>query len=58
MNPWNIIQKLESNNSSLFKQDVIEQEMDSVFILGATMCLDPLVTFGVKQVPIREGADG
>ena len=54
MNPWNIIQKLESNNSSLFKQDVIEQEMDSVFILGATMCLDPLVTFGVKQVPFSE----
>ena len=24
MNPWNIIQKLESNNSSLFKQDVIK----------------------------------
>ena len=54
MNPWNIIQKLESNNSSLFKQDVIEQEMDSLFIHGATKCLDPLVTFGVKQVPFSE----
>jgi DNA ligase-1 len=54
MNPWNIIQKLESNNSSLFKQDVIEQEMDSVFIDGAKKCLDPLITFGVKQVPFSE----
>ena len=54
MHPWNIIQKLESNNSSLFKQDVIEQEMDSLFIEGAKMCLDPLVTFGVKQVPFSE----
>ena len=54
MHPWNIIQKLESNNSSLFKQDVIEQEMDSLFIEGAQMCLDPLVTFGVKQVPFSE----
>jgi DNA ligase-1 len=55
MNPWNIIQQLESNNSSLFKQDVIKANIDNQeFITGATMCLDPLVTFGVKQVPFSE----
>ena len=55
MNPWNIIQELESNNSSLFKQDVIKANIDNQeFITGATMCLDPLVTFGVKQVPTTD----
>ena len=55
MNPWNIIQKLESNNSSLFKQDVIKENIDNeVFIAGAKLALDPLVTFGVKQVPFSE----
>ena len=55
MNTWNIIQELESNNSSLFKQDVIKANIDNQeFITGATMCLDPLVTFGVKQVPTTD----
>ena len=58
MNPWNIIQKLESDNSSLFKQSVIQDNLDNEeFITGATMCLDPLVTFGVKQVPTTD-SDG
>ena len=55
MKPWNVIQELESNNSSLFKQDVIKANIDNQeFITGATMCLDPLVTFGVKQVPTTD----
>ena len=55
MRPWEIIQKLESDNSSLFKQSVIKENLDNEeFILGAKMCLDPLVTFGVKQVPFSE----
>ena len=54
-NPWNVIQKLESDNSSLFKQSVIKDNLDNVdFIEGAKMALDPLVTFGVKQVPFSE----
>ena len=55
MQPWNVIQKLESDNSSLFKQSVIKDNIDNVdFIEGAKMALDPLVTFGVKQVPFSE----
>ena len=51
MTPYKIIQQLESNNSSLFKQSVLADNMDNAeFIAGAKMCLDPLVTFGVKQV--------
>jgi len=52
---FKVIQKLESDNSSLFKQSVIKDNLDNEeFILGATMCLDPMVTFGVKQVPFSE----
>ena len=55
MKPWNVIQELESNNSSLFKQDVIKANIDNQeFITGAKKCLDPLITFGVKQVPFSE----
>jgi DNA ligase-1 len=52
MNPWNIIQALEADNSILAKQVILKDNIDNAeFIEGATMCLDPLVTFGVKQVP-------
>tara|TARA_B100000579_G_scaffold143300_1_gene116338 strand:- start:662 stop:1936 length:1275 start_codon:yes stop_codon:yes gene_type:complete len=54
-NPWNIIQKLESDNSSLFKQSVIKDNLDNeLFIAGARLALDPMITFGVKQVPFSE----
>ena len=50
--PWKIIKQLESDNSRLFKEDVIKQHLhDSTFQEGLAMCLDALVTFGVKQVP-------
>lgn len=72
MNPWNYIQKLEADNSSLAKQAILKKALaynadktgtvadfcDNDFIFGVQKALDPLVTFGVKQVPIREGADG
>ena len=55
MNSWNIIQQLEADNSSLAKQAIIKANISNTeFVAGATMCLDPLVTFGVKQVPISE----
>ena len=52
MKPWKIIQKLESDNSRLFKEGVIQDNLDDVVLQeGLSMCLDALVTFGVKQVP-------
>jgi len=58
MNPWNIIQKLESDNSRLFKESVVAEHIDNTeFVKGAQYALDPLVTFGVQQVPVSE-ADG
>jgi DNA ligase-1 len=56
MEAWKIIQELESDNSSLFKQSVLEQHIGAFgnkeFVEGLQLCLDPLVTFGVKKVPI------
>ena len=50
--PWKIITELESDNSRLFKEGVIEKHInDKPFQEGLVMCLDPLITFGVKQVP-------
>ena len=51
---YNIIQELESNNSRLFKEDVIKREAEAnndLFFEGCRLALDPLVSFGVKQVP-------
>ena len=52
LKPWRIILELESDNSRLFKEGVIEKYLNELeFQEGLGMCLDPLVTFGVKQVP-------
>ena len=50
--PWEIIKILESDNSRLFKEKIIAENLQSKqFQNGLKMCLDPLVTFGVKQIP-------
>ena len=52
--PQEIIAKLEADNSRLAKEAVIQEAMEQgldEFFEGVRMCLDPLVTFGVKQVP-------
>ena len=52
--PQDIIAKLEADNSRLAKEAVIQKAMEEgldEFFEGVRMCLDPLVTFGVKQVP-------
>ena len=53
--PWKIIKELESDNSRLFKEGVVENNLNNLdFQEGLSMCLDPLITFGVKQVPESE----
>ena len=51
---WKIIKELESNNSRLFKEGIIEkiakQDNDEFFI-GCKLALDKLVSFGIKQIP-------
>ena len=54
--PQDVIAKLEADNSRLAKEQVILEAMEEgldEFFEGVRMALDPLVTFGVKQVPER-----
>jgi len=61
MESWQVIQKLRSDNSRIFKETVILGEIGSeneVFFAGAKLTLDKLVTFGVKQVPEKTENEG
>jgi DNA ligase-1 len=52
--PQTIIRNLEENNSRLEKEKILQVAADEglpEFFDGLRMALDPLVTFGVKQVP-------
>ena len=52
-----IIEELQSDNSRLVKESIIQREVlakNDIFFEGCKLALDPLVTFGVKQVPTRD----
>lgn len=56
--PDAIIRNLEEHNSRLDKEAILyaaAEEHLAEFFEGLRMALDPLVTFGIKQVPLREG---
>jgi DNA ligase-1 len=55
--PDYVIRQLEIHNSRLDKEAILEaamQESLDEFFDGVRMCLDKLVTFGVKEVPAKE----
>ena len=59
MSPWKIIQELESDNSRLFKESVVADHIDNAdFTWGLRQALDPLITFGVKDVPEKKDPTG
>jgi DNA ligase-1 len=54
MQPWKIIQELESDNSRLKKESIIKRESDAEnirFFNGVGAALDGFRTFGVQKVP-------
>ena len=54
--PQDVIAKLEQHNSRLDKEAILHDAMQEgldEFFEGVAMCLDAMVTFGVKQVPER-----
>ena len=59
--PDYIICRLEEHNGRLDKEsilkDAVNEDLDK-FFEGLRMALDPLVTFGVKQVPVKETDNG
>src|SRR5210317_1958703 len=55
--PQDIIAKLEADNSRLGKEAILKSAYEEglpEFFEGLTMALDPLITFGVKQVPSKD----
>ena len=61
MQPWKIIQELESDNSRLKKEAIIRRESDAEnirFFNGIGSALDGFRTFGVQKVPTskKDGA--
>ena len=59
--PQQIIQKLQADNSRLAKEAIILEAMQEgldEFFEGIKMALDPLHTFGVKQVSERDDSPG
>ena len=56
--PQDIIRRLEDDNSRLTKEGILAEAMEEgldEFFAGLQMALDKLYTFGVQQVPEREG---
>jgi DNA ligase-1 len=55
------IWSLESHPSRLNKEAIIEaiaQEGNTEFFQGARLALDPMITFGLKQIPEKKDEDG
>lgn len=56
--PWNVIAELESDNSRLFKEEVIARESragNSELFRGFRAAYDAMITFGVKKVETKTG---
>jgi DNA ligase-1 len=57
MQPWKVIQELESDNSRLKKEAIIKRESDADnirFFNGIGAALDGFRTFGVQKVPVSK----
>ncbi len=60
-NPWKIVAELEANPSRLVKESIIKiaaEQKNNDFFQGCRLALDPMITFGLKQIPEKTDADG
>ena len=58
-NPWQIIKDLETHNLRTNKEQIIDANRDNVvFLEGCRLALDPMITFGLKQIPEKTNEDG
>ena len=58
---YRVINHLENHPSRLNKEAIIEAEAragNDEFFAGCKLALDPMITFGIKQVPERSGVNG
>ena len=58
---YNVISTLEDHNSRLDKEAIILAQAEAgnrEFFEGARLALDPMITFGLKQIPEKKDEDG
>lgn len=59
--PWKVIKLLETDNSRLVKESIIAEEVKStndIFFHGCKLALDPMTTFGLKQIEEKTDENG
>jgi len=59
--PWQVITDLEADNSRLAKEAIIKREAEAnntEFFEGVQTALNPLITFGLKQINEKTDEDG
>ena len=58
--PWQVISALETHNLRTNKEQIIQAQAEagnSEFFEGCRLALDPMITFGIKQVPEKKATD-
>ena len=58
--PWQVISALETHNLRTNKEQIIQAQAEagnSEFFEGCRLALDPMITFGIKQVPEKKSTD-
>jgi DNA ligase-1 len=59
MTPWQIIKDLEEHNLRTNKDQIVDANRDNaVFLEGCRLALDPMITFGLKQIPEKTNENG
>jgi DNA ligase-1 len=59
--PWHVINDLEVHASRINKEQIIQAQAEwgnSEFFEGCRLALDPMITFGLKQIPEKTNEDG
>jgi DNA ligase-1 len=58
LKPWEVIAELNTDNSRLFKENIIEREAaagNTEFFRGCRAALDSMITYGIRQVEPKTG---
>ncbi|CAB4221493.1 CDC9 ATP-dependent DNA ligase [uncultured Caudovirales phage] len=59
--PWHVINDLEVHASRINKEQIIQAQAEwgnTEFFQGCRLALDPMITFGLKQIPEKTNEDG
>lgn len=59
--PWEVIAEIEIHSSRLAKEAIVLREAkagNSELFNGVRIAMDPMITFGLKQIPEKTGEDG